>query len=237
MGWQYIDPMTLCCVCGQWQSHTLCEDCIVGFAQPRQRCAHCALPLDAASPCSCSQAPYATRPLDRCVAAVDYDYPWSHLVTRLKFSNDIGLARALALLMRHAPWAEPLLEMADRIVPMPLSEQRLQERGYNQALELARHLGVGPKLDVHSLQRLPSEVHQVGATLAQRQTQTAHSFWLRPEAVLPLGGQRVLLIDDVMTTGATLQAAAGVLRQAGVVTVSALVFARTPAPRRQPVPA
>ena len=232
MGWQYIDPMTLCCVCGQWQSHTLCEDCIMAFAQPRQRCAHCALPLDAASPCSCSQTPYTARGLDRCVAAVDYDYPWSSLVTRLKFSNDIGLARALALLMRHAPWAEPLLEAADRVLPMPLSAQRLQERGYNQALELARHLGVGRKLDVHSLQRLPSDAHQVGASLAQRQTQAAHSFWLQPEAVLVLRGQRVLLVDDVMTTGATVQAAAQALRQAGVATVSALVFARTPVPRQ-----
>ena len=224
--------MTLCCVCGQWQSHTLCEDCIVAFAQPRPRCAHCALPLDAATPCHCAATPHGARPLARCVAAVDYDYPWSLLVARLKFGHDIGLARALALLMRHAPWAEPLLEAADRLVPMPLSLPRLQERGYNQALELARHLGASRKLDLHSLQRLPSEAHQVGANLTQRQTQAAHSFWLQPACVAALRGQRVLLIDDVMTTGATLQAAAQTLQRAGVATVSALVFARTPAPQR-----
>lgn len=232
MGWQYIDPMTLCCVCGQWQPHPVCEDCIVGFAQPRWRCAHCALPLTPRTPCPCATATQTPRPLDRCVAAVDYDYPWSNLVTRLKFSNDIGLARALALLMRHAPWAEPLLEAADRIVPMPLSAQRLQERGYNQALELARHLCPPDKLDLRSLQRLPSPFHQVGATQLQRQLQAAHSFWLRPEALPALRGQRVLLIDDVMTTGATLHAAARTLRQAGAASVSALVLARTPTPQR-----
>ena len=224
--------MTLCCVCGQWQSHTLCEDCIVGFAQPRPRCAHCALPFEAASPCQCAAMPRAERPLARCVAAVDYAYPWSHLVARLKFANDIGLAPALALLMRHAPWAEPLLEAADRVVPMPLSAQRLQERGYNQALELARHLGATRKLDLRSLQRLPSEAHQVGANLIERQRQAAHSFWLQPAAVAALRGQRVLLIDDVMTTGATLQAAAQALQRAGVAAVAALVLARTPAPQR-----
>lgn len=236
MGWQYIDPMTLCCVCGQWQSHTVCEDCIATLAQPRPRCVRCALPLDDPAPCACALAPNPSTALDRCVAAVDYDHPWSHLVARLKFANDIGLARALALLMRHAPWAEPLLEAADRVLPLPLSAQRLQERGYNQALELARHLCPSHKLDLHSLQRLPSEAHQVGATLTQRQAQVAHSFWLHPEAVTALRGQRVLLIDDVMTTGATLHAAARVLRQAGVASVSALVLARTPAPRREPVP-
>ena len=223
--------MTLCCICGQWQSHAVCEDCIGGFAQPQPRCARCALALEHGASCACARDPRAALLLQRCVAAVDYDYPWSNLVTRLKFSNDVGLARPMALLMRHAPWSEPLLDSADRVMPLPLSAQRLQERGYNQALELARHLCPARKLDLRSLQRLPSQTHQVGASVSQREAQAAHSFWIQPEAIRGLHGQHVLLIDDVMTTGATLHAAALTLRRAGVAAVSALVFARTPAPQ------
>ena len=134
--------------------------------------------------------------------------------------------------MRHTPWAERLLEQADRLIPMPLAASRLKERGFNQALELARHLGP-TQVDTSCLQRIDTTEHQVGADRAQRLSQVQNSFLLTPLAMGSLAGQRVVLIDDVMTTGATLSAAAQVLRRAGVAHVGALVFARTPKQTRE----
>lgn len=235
MGSQYIESMTLCLVCHRWQSHTLCEACIDTFAQPTQRCHRCALPLDpqvGAHTALCSPCQLNPAPLDVCLAAVDYAFPRSDCITRFKFGQDVGLAPALARLMRHTPWAEPALEQAHRILPMPVSPARLRERGFNQTLELARHLDAR-KLDFTSLQRLDTPHHQVGADRAQRQRQVTNSFWLTPTAWSALNGQRVVLIDDVMTTGATLYAAATALRRAGVAHLTALVLARTPEPPPQ----
>ena len=228
MGSQYIDLMTLCHVCHSWQAHVVCEDCIRAFAQPKPRCAHCALPLD--PPMHCKRCAMEPSPLDQCIAAVDYGFPWAQCITALKFGQAVGLSQTLARLMRHTPWAEPALEQANRIMPVPLSPQRLQERGFNQTRELARHLGA-PKIDTLSLQRCASDHHQVGADSTQRWAQAQDSFWISPSSLPTLRGQRVVLVDDVMTTGATLFAAAHTLRRAGVQHISALVFARTPAPR------
>lgn len=223
--------MTLCLICHAWQSHALCEPCVHAFAQPIPRCPTCALPLLDTAWC----APCAHHPsgLDRCIAAVDYAYPWSICIAALKFGHDAGLARQLARLMQHTPWAEPALEQAHRLIPMPLSPQRLQERGFNQALEFARHLLPSNRttwIDAQSLQRLSHAHHQVGADRSQRMAQVEDSFWFNAASPQPLKGQRIVLIDDVMTTGATLRAAARVLRLAGAAHITALVLARTPAP-------
>lgn len=240
MGTQYIDPMTLCHVCHAWQAHVVCEDCIHVFAQPTVRCLRCALAHGSAPLHACD---IPSPAWDQCIAAVDYAYPWSHCITQLKFGEHVGLAATLARLMRHTPWAEPALEQADRLIPMPLSAQRLAARGFNQALELTRHLmdnahGVSsrisqdsplkrPDIDTTSLVRLETDAHQVGASRAQRWAQTEASFYIAPESIRSLQGQRIVLIDDVMTTGATLHAAARCLRRAGVASITALVFART----------
>jgi ComF family protein len=228
--------MTLCHVCHAWQAHVVCEDCIQTFAQPVERCRRCALPT---ALCAAEQSQGHTHPLctlpglaiDQCIAAVDYAYPWSQCIARLKFGDDVGLAATLAHMMRHSPWAEPALEQADRVMPLPLSAQRLQERGFNQTLELSRHLGA-KRIDTHSLVRLETETHQVGANREERWTQAQHGFYIAPEALPDLRGQRVVLVDDVMTTGATLQAAAATLRRAGVAHITALVLARTLPPHR-----
>jgi predicted amidophosphoribosyltransferase len=189
--------------------------------------------------------------LDHCVAAVDYAWPWSDLVVAYKYRDDLGLAHPLAELMLHAPWADDLLRSAQWIIPIPIADGRWKERGYNQAERLAHALLLGlgsspssmatpatqtstaatqaarlPQLRTQWLERANPTAHQKGASRVQRLAQQRASMAVTPEGLQALGGARVVLIDDVMTTGATLAAAAQALRAAGAARVSALVLAR-----------
>jgi ComF family protein len=127
--------------------------------------------------------------------------------------------------MRSAPWVEPALEAADLLVPMPLSRQRLQTRGFNQALLLAQALEPA-KTRVQWLLRLRDAPPQSSLRRSARLHNVLGAFAIDPLRQADLEGKNVLLIDDVMTSGASLAAAALPLRQAGVRSVGALVFAR-----------
>jgi ComF family protein len=166
--------------------------------------------------------------LDACVAAVSYAFPWSTCIARFKFQADPGLARALADLMRHAPWIEPALEAANMVIPMPLSSQRLRDRGFNQALELARHLSP-QKIQAHVLLRSGDGLRQVGASRQERLDHVRDAFWVAPEHLSNLRDQHVVLLDDVMTTGASIYEAARALRAAGAARITGMVLARTEA--------
>ena len=215
-----------CAICHAWPSRVVCNACVTRFAQPVPRCTTCALPVpEGVTRCgACLREP---PPLDACLAAVNYAWPWSDCVTRFKFGNQPGWAAELATVMRSAPWVEPALEQADRVLPMPLARERLAERGYNQALLLARHLAPR-KTDATLLLRTRHTPAQSELTRAERLRNVRGAFAVDPMRAHELRDQRVVLVDDVMTTGASLHAAATALRQAGVTHVTALVFARTP---------
>ena len=128
-----------CAVCRAWPAEPVCEACVARFAQPQTRCRRCALPV-AAGVTECGRCLQSPPPLDACHAALAYEYPWSALIAQYKFGGQAGWARSFATLMRSAPWVEPALDQCDWVLPMPLSGQRLTERGFNQALLLARAL-------------------------------------------------------------------------------------------------
>jgi ComF family protein len=243
---EYIDPMLLlpslrqfahrvsaaipsqCAVCHAWPNQPICEHCVMQFAQPEPRCQTCALTLQsgaAGMPCcgACITSPPA---LDACLTAVSYTYPWSGLVGRFKFNNSPGLATQFARVMRSTPWVEPALEATDLVLPMPLSTRRLRQRGYNQALLLARALDTG-KLKLGVLLRIKDTPAQSLLDRAQRLRAVGDAFAVEPLLGSQLRGRRVVLVDDVMTSGSTLNAAAGTLRAAGASHVTGLVFART----------
>jgi ComF family protein len=222
--WAHQVP-SQCAFCHTWPSQRICNACVARFAQPTTRCQRCALRAPAGvEVCgACIQTPPS---FDACIAAVDYAYPWADALAQFKFRGDPGWARALATLMRSTPWMEPALEAADCVLPVPLSTERLRERGFNQSALLAKHLA-GPKTDHHTLLRLHATEAQSSLPRTQRLRNLHGAFAIEPSRAAALRGQRVVLIDDVMTTGATLQAATLALREAGVAHVTAAVLART----------
>jgi len=165
-------------------------------------------------------------PLDQALAAVSYAFPWSMLVTQFKFQQQTGWAHSMALLMRNTPWVEPALDAADWLLPMPLSLQRLQTRGFNQTLLLARALEPH-KLRQQVLLRIKDTLAQSALPRAERLQAVLGAYAVEPAWAAGLKGRRIVLLDDVMTTGASLCEAARVLRRHGAAHVTALVFART----------
>jgi len=214
-----------CAVCHAWPARPVCDDCVQRFGQPVARCHTCALPVPTGM-VRCGACTLQAPPVDQALAAVPYDYPWAGLMAQFKFQEQTGWADSLALLMRSAPWVEPALEDADWLMPLPLSALRLQQRGFNQTLVLARALEPD-KLRSDVLLRVKDTPPQSSMSRQQRQLAVRGAYALEPAHAGTVQGKRIVLLDDVMTTGATLHAAARVLRRAGAAHITALVFART----------
>ncbi|RMD81745.1 MAG: ComF family protein [Candidatus Dadabacteria bacterium] len=153
--------------------------------------------------------------------------PVAELLWRFKYCRDRRCGRVLAhLVARRLPRLEAPVDL---VVPVPLSQARLEQRGFNQAAWLAR--AVAKRLDIPMrpdvLARRPGGTRQVGLRARQRRAlgQRANPFYARP---LPDCGGRVLLVDDVITTGATVGAAARALKRAGARRVLALALCAVP---------
>ncbi|MEK8049837.1 ComF family protein [Ideonella sp. DXS22W] len=219
-----------CAVCGGWSPTTLCRACLQRFAPERPRCTVCALPTAQGGVCGgCLQAPPA---FVATAAAVDYGFPWDRLIGAFKFQQQPEWATALAGLIDTAVVRHATLPDAQCVLPVPLSRERLAERGYNQAWELARRLAARRGLPAGAgwLLRLRDTPHQVGTGRAERLRNLRAAMWVTPEGAAALRGRHVALVDDVLTTGATAQAASLALHAAGAASVQLWVLARTPAP-------
>ena len=213
-----------CAICQAWPSHALCDQCVAAFARPVLRCPLCATEL---STTACSACAQQAPELDACCVALSYTWPWTSLIAKFKFYNDAAWASHFALLMKSAPFAEDALLHAQVLIPIPLSKERLALRGFNQSLILAQHLGP-QKTQSQTLLRLKNTAPQSSLKRSQRLTNLTDAFAVAPLKAAQLRGKNILLIDDVMTSGATLNFAARVLKQAGASHVGALVLAKTP---------
>jgi ComF family protein len=221
-----------CVVCRGWCDGGLCPFCDTRFAFAGQRCSGCALPLaigtqaqDAARCLRCTLAP---PPWSRVVAGVDYGYPWDRLLADLKFHQRLEPADALL-----RPLAAGLRDVRGtdvRLVPVPLSRERLRERGYNQSWELARRLARTLALPARAdaLFRVRDTGHQLGLHRVARSANLQGAFVVTPRHAAWVRGARIALVDDVLTTGATAHAATRALRAAGARDVQVWVVARTP---------
>jgi ComF family protein len=219
-----------CAICKSWPANGMvCEACVTRFAQPQRRCSGCALILKAAIPHDikqCGACIVNPPPMDECLTAVSYSFPWSDCIASYKFGNNPAWASTLALLMESSPYIEPAIDKADVLIPIPLSNARLQYRGYNQALELCKHLN-HTKTDAAMLLRIKDTLTQSTLNKQERLKNVKTAFAVEPLRAQSLQGKRIVLVDDVMTSGATLFSAAASLRHAGAAHITAIVFART----------
>jgi len=175
------------------------------------------------SPAAMADPPVWNRA--RAVAAFD-DGPARQLVHRLKYGDRLDLAPCLGRWMARA--GTELLEDADLLVPIPLHPRRLASRRFNQAALLAAAVSqdCGLPWEAQALVRVKATPPQVGLSRLQRQANLQGAFRVAEEALPRLRGACVVLIDDVLTSGATTNAAARSLRRAGVAEVHVLTFAR-----------
>lgn len=159
------------------------------------------------------------------------------MVLRLKFHQQLAWANHMAQLLLRTPGVLASLQQASVILPVPLSTARMRQRGFNQALLLAKALRrqAPARLQIAAVEsryllRLVDTPPQTGMGRSARLHNLRHAFALRPGLRTQALGKYPLLVDDVMTTGATLSAVTQMLQSHGVDAVQALVFARTPAP-------
>jgi len=200
-----------CVICGDY-NNILCKVCVCDvLAIEVAHCVLCGKPSVDWRICA------ACGPLTYIWPFAAYDGPAKVLITALKFGHVRAAAEPLAACMdRVLPYVGPDWT----VVPIPTAAARIRVRGYDQALLLARALAAKRGLPCRTLLTRQSGVRQVGANRKTRQIQAAHLF-----TAAPAKGKKILLVDDVCTTGATLKAAAVALHRAGAQEIAAAVVA------------
>ena len=218
-----------CLLCGRPGADglDLCPECRAELPRNHNPCRRCALPLPTDTPAGalCGECQKTPPPFERCLAPFTYRSPLPELINGLKFRGRLAYSRLLAELLLPAV-AEVAQEPPERIIPVPLHPTRLRERGYNQALELARplsrHLGI--PLELRYCRRIRSTQPQSGLEQKQRRRNIRGAFEISPE----IQARHVALVDDVVTTGSTVAEIARQLKRRGVERVEVWALARTP---------
>ena len=203
-----------------------CFDCREELPFNRQACIQCGLPLGSDKPQVCGRCLRHTPPFTTTQAPLRYEAPVDRLVGGLKFHHQLHLASPLGrLFCRQLPRSHT---MPDIVMPVPLHPRRLRERGFNQSLELARHVaaGLGLPLVHRGCRRVIATPAQSGLDQRRRMKNLRKAFVADAE----VKGVHIALFDDVITTGATATAVSQALLQAGAKRVDIWALARTPMP-------
>lgn len=211
-----------CVLCGIAANQDLCDPCIAHLPQlPDDHCPICLWPVPTAEICgACLKKPPA---FTRTIAALRYSFPIDALIHSFKYQANLAIAPILAdLLIKKLTAIE---SRADVIIPMPLHPIRLRERGFNQAMEISRYISkhMGIMLLPDSCSRIKHTLPQTGLPWKNRQKNIRKAFSCK----IDLSGKHVAVVDDVMTTGATLNELAKTLHQQGAAEISNWVVART----------
>jgi ComF family protein len=209
-----------CVLCAAASGERLvCAACAADLPLLGAACPQCAGPSPGSAVCgACTAQP---PQFDATIAPWRYEFPVDRLVLALKFGRRLALAEALGGALADCAAGRRV----DALVPMPLGHARLAERGFNQALEIARHvarrggLGLAPEL----ARRVRDTAPQTGLPHDARAANVRGAFECGPDAA----GRTLAVIDDVMTTGASLEELARTLKRAGAARVENWVVART----------
>ncbi|WP_394779019.1 phosphoribosyltransferase family protein [Undibacterium sp.] len=221
-----------CALCGEHGKLVVCAACHAAFLNLKQaRCMQCALPVPTqhSTGSRCGACLADAPAFDHTVAACNYAAPLDQLVLNLKFAHHLALAPVFSTMLRDAILEQRGTPLPDLLTMVPLGQSRLAERGFNQALEiarpLARHLGIA--LAPQLLNRSRETAQQSGLHPDDRQKNVRNAFMLAPDMLDRIKGRHIGIVDDVMTTGTTLNEIAAMLKRFGAARVSNYVFART----------
>ncbi len=215
-----------CILCGNpgFNMLDLCESCHRHLPKNLHCCYRCAeiFPAPAAVPTLCGRCISETPAFDETYAPFIHQDDIRYLITGLKFGAQFKNARLLGGLL--AEFVQQSAETPDLILPVPLHIARYRERGFNQSLEIARTVSklMAIPLDYASCIRHKDTAHQTGLNAKSRQKNLNRAF----SCIKPINVHHVAILDDVMTTGSTANALAGVLKKAGVNRVDVWVCAR-----------
>jgi len=214
-----------CLLCGdQGQGdRLLCEGCKADLPWLGHHCSICAIPLPVDAPDTCGHCQSKAPAFDHVQALFHYRSPVNKLITGLKFNNRLVNARMLGDLLATEIQAD-CKDRPEALLPVPLHNGRLRERGFNQALELAR-----PLAKLWNIPLLKQPVSRVRATAAQMELpakQRHQNIRGAFSYTSSLDYRRLAIVDDVMTTGATVNELARLLKKQGVQTVQVYAIAR-----------
>jgi ComF family protein len=221
-----------CALCGCAGDEALCGGCHAQFfSRRRRRCLQCASPMpdiEASQARVCGECMKNPPAFDATVVVADYAPPVDQLVLGLKFGNRLAMAPLFARLL-HVATTDRELALPDRLVAVPLGPARLAERGFNQALEIARPLAraLGVTLDTGLAARRRDTQAQAMLHPDERRKNIRHAFIVPAAAIDRVGGRHIGVVDDVLTTGETLNELAATLKRFGARRVTNFVFART----------
>lgn len=224
---QYLLP-TSCILCAQpgHGAMDICNSCLLSLPKNQHSCYCCGLPLEQEIPVTalCGSCISALPAFSNTVAPYLYLHSMRYLVQQLKFNTRYELARLLGQLLADHLLADPGLEIPELLIPVPLHPARYRLRGFNQAQEIARTIArqTNIPLNYSCCVREKNTLQQVNLTAKKRQKNLRRAF----RVTSPILVRHVAIIDDVMTTGATVNELAKSLSQAGVERIDVWVCAR-----------
>lgn len=215
---------TYCPLCAAPSDGLLCQGCRRELPLNRHCCPRCALPLPDRQNTLCGHCLSSKPTIDHSLIPFRYAEPIDYLIGQFKFAANLPLGRLLSQLwLTHV---DATAVQPELLIPVPLHSRRLRERGYNQALELAKPLArqFGIPIDHHSCERVIDNPPQAGLKKQQRKRNIRGAFKLRRT----LEARHIALVDDVVTTGSTVTELARLLKRSGVERVDVWALARTP---------
>ncbi len=220
-------PTCLLCGAPGADGRDLCRGCAADLPRNINACARCALPFAAPSPAGalCGRCQRRAPPFDRCLAAFRYEGVVPTLVTDVKFRGRLNVARLLGQCLAEGARSQETT-LPSLLIPVPLHPRRQRERGYNQALEIARIVGRELKIPVAADRciRAMATPPQTGLDERERHRNIRGAFAARGD----LTGVDLAIIDDVVTTGSTVSELSRILNAAGAQRIEVWAVARTP---------